>query len=310
MTALRWCLRLPRLRSGHASLSRYCGLVIPRCPPRGRRRSDSWHRRVVPGGHVAASEPTHRGGPARAGQPTPSLGAGLVLFQQTRSRSSTQSVEWVAARSLVTNSGPVVSVASPALASAQGGEAPGVGSSAALDPLALSGGRREDDRINSIPRHPTSGAPPPTVSEGERASATEWFGTTALESIPLPLSRLQYPWRLHVRKGVCVEEILNRTWLRPDLARVCKIHSAGAGPGARLALERLMAEGDGFGYQLLDDLPGDRTFAFSVAEVEFVDRMGAFLFGPGQESPPRFVLSEVAGRYVLPRPYPYSKPRV
>ena len=44
-----------------------------------------------------------------------------------------------------------------------------------------------------------------------------------------------------------------------------------------------------------------------MAEAEFFDRMEAFLFGPAQEGPPRFVLSEVAGLYVLPRSYPYSK---
>ena len=87
-----------------------------------------------------------------------------------------------------------------------------------------------------------------------------------------------------------------------------KIHSASAGLGS--GLERLMAEGDGVGYQLPDDLPGDRKFAFSVAEAEFVERMGAFLSSPGQEGPPRFILSEVAELYVLPRPYLYSKPRI
>ena len=44
--------------------------------------------------------------------------------------------------------------------------------------------------------------------------------------------------------------------------------------------------------------------------MEFLDRMGDFLFGPGQEGPPRFVLFDAGGMYVLPRPYPYSKPRV
>ena len=35
-----------------------------------------------------------------------------------------------------------------------------------------------------------------------------------------------------------------------------------------------------------------------------------FLFGTGQEVPLQFVLSQVGNLYVLPRPYPYSKPRL
>lgn len=41
-----------------------------------------------------------------------------------------------------------------------------------------------------------------------------------------------------------------------------------------------------------------------------MDGMGWFLFGPGQDSSRIFILSDLTGLYVLPRPYVYSKPRV
>ena len=71
-----------------------------------------------------------------------------------------------------------------------------------------------------------------------------------------------------------------------------------------------MAEGADVGYQLPDELPGDRTFAYSVAGVIYVDRMGALLVGSAQGDPRRFVLSGVAGMYVSPRPYAFTKRHV
>ena len=42
----------------------------------------------------------------------------------------------------------------------------------------------------------------------------------------------------------------------------------------------------------------------------YVDRMGWFLFGPGQNGLYRFIPLEVTELYVLPRPYVYAKPAV
>ena len=41
-----------------------------------------------------------------------------------------------------------------------------------------------------------------------------------------------------------------------------------------------MNEGEGVGYQVPDELGGDRTFAFPTVEVEYVEKMGMYLFGP------------------------------
>ena len=57
-------------------------------------------------------------------------------------------------------------------------------------------------------------------------------------------------------------------------------------------------------------MAGDRTFAYSIAEVLYVDRMGSFLSQSGQADPRRFVLREVAGLYVSPRPYAFTRPGV
>ena len=81
--------------------------------------------------------------------------------------------------------------------------------------------------------------------------------------------------------------MISSAWLRPDLIRVYKVYEAGGSEEASSALCRLMAEGAGVGYQLSDELPGDRTFAYSVAEVIYVERMGArTLGGVGAGRPP------------------------
>ena len=82
-----------------------------------------------------------------------------------------------------------------------------------------------------------------------------------------------------VATGITIAEVISSAWLRPDLARVYKLYEAGGSEEASSTLCRLMAEGAGVGYQLPDELPGDRTFAYSVAEVIYVERMGALLVG-------------------------------
>ena len=79
---------------------------------------------------------------------------------------------------------------------------------------------------------------------------------------------------------------------------------------ATSALDRLLAEGEDSAYQVPDEIPGDRTFAFSPAEAEYVDVMASALFGGFRRGPAPFVLSEIVGLYVSPRPYGYSKARV
>ena len=142
---------------------------------------------------------------------------------------------------------------------------------------------------------------------GGFGSCTDWFGESCEGSVPLPLSRLQYPWGRHARSGVTVAELLARPGLRPDLLRIRRIHEAGLVDESMSALRRLMAEGGCIPYQIPDAIPVDRTFAYSLAEVEYVDRMATFLFGRDRSGPRRFILSEVAGLYVSPRPYAYAK---
>ena len=99
-----------------------------------------------------------------------------------------------------------------------------------------------------------------------------------------------------------MDELLSKVSLRPDLLRIRTIYEGGHSEEASLALERLLAEGDGVPYQLPDEIPGDRTFAFSVEEVEYVDHMSTYLFLRGPRGPPRFVLPEIMRLYVSPCP--------
>ena len=104
--------------------------------------------------------------------------------------------------------------------------------------------------------------------------------------------------------------MISSAWLRPDLARVYKVYKAGGSEEASSDLCRLIAEGAGVGYKLPDELPADRTFAYSVAEVIYVDHMGALMVRSAQVDPRCFVLSGVAGLYVMPRPYAFTTPHV
>lgn len=98
-----------------------------------------------------------------------------------------------------------------------------------------------------------------------------------------------------------------RACLRPDMARVLMVSNAGGVEEASSALNRLMAEVGGPGYQLHDEIPGDRTLAYSAAEVAHVDQMGSILFHKGNIDPRRFVLSEEAELLVFSRLYAFSK---
>lgn len=98
--------------------------------------------------------------------------------------------------------------------------------------------------------------------------------------------------------------------MRPDFVRILKIRAAGLIDQAAAALVRLMAEGDGAGYQIPSEIPCDRLFAYSVAEAEYVDRMASALFVADRGGSQRFVLGEVAELYVCLRPYALSKPLV
>ena len=161
------------------------------------------------------------------------------------------------------------------------------------------------------PGPPTEGIVPGQDEEVEgAASVTRWFGSSRERSLPLPLSRLLYPGRRHARTGVTVSELLTRACLRPDLLRIRRIHEAGLVTEATSALDRLLAEGEDSAYQVPDEIPGDRTFAFSPAEAEYVDVMASALFGGFRRGPAPFALSEIVGLYVSPRPYAYSKARV
>ena len=138
----------------------------------------------------------------------------------------------------------------------------------------------------------------------------EWFGVPLERSTPLPLDRLKFPWCRYARSGITVGELLARETLRPDLLRVRRVYEAGRGEEASLMLGRLLAEGDGAAYQTPAAIVGDRSFAYSLAEVEYVDPMADYLLDRDQTSPREFVLSTVAGLYVSPRPFAYAKARV
>ena len=75
------------------------------------------------------------------------------------------------------------------------------------------------------------------------------------------------------------------------------------------SLGRILAEGEGSAYQVPDEIHGDRTFAFSPAEAEYVDGLASVLSGRVQRGPEPYVLSGIAGLYVSPRPYAYFKAR-
>ena len=138
-------------------------------------------------------------------------------------------------------------------------------------------------------------------------SKTELFGTAADPSAPLSPNGLHFSWARHAHTGVTVSKILLRTELRPDLARVRKISEAGLVEQASAALARLMAEGAGAGYQVPDKIRRDRTFVYSITEVEYVDRMDSAILCLGGGGSSKFVLATVAGLYVCPQQYVFSK---
>ena len=142
------------------------------------------------------------------------------------------------------------------------------------------------------------------------SAPTQLFGLVMERSVPLPIHRMQYARQKHARSGVTVAELLSRACLRPDLVRIRRIHEEDPVDEASFALRRLIAEGGGVAYQIPDGISSDRTFAYSAEEAEYIDRMAVHLFRGGPGDPNRFVLPEVKGLYVCPRPYTYSKPLV
>ena len=106
-----------------------------------------------------------------------------------------------------------------------------------------------------------------------------------------------------------VSELLTRACLRPNLLRICRVHEAGLA-GKEASSLSLLAEGQGSPYQVPNEVPGDRTFAFSPAEAPYMDGMASALFCRVQRGLGPFVLSVIAGLYVSPRLYAYCKARV
>ena len=233
-------------------------------------------------------------------------------FQKTRpSRHSTVSVELVPTapeqvRGCVDNS--VAGPGEPGTVGAHAPPSPG----SCQDPVGSTGAAPH--LPNTSPLESPLESPRVVVGTPEetRRSAvyglTELFGVALPRAVPLPLDLLRFPWPLHARTGVTVSEISARAELRPDFARIRKIRAVGLIEQASSALVRLMSEGDGVGYQIAEEIRCDRTFPYSVWEVEYVDRMASSLFGAGQKNPSRFVLSEIKSLYVCPRPYLYTKP--
>ena len=139
---------------------------------------------------------------------------------------------------------------------------------------------------------------------------TQRFGTAMTSSMPLPVGRLRLPWRRYARAGIILAELLSRDSLRPDLMRVRRVYEAGRVAEAGLVLARLTGEGGGVPYQIPDAIPCDRTFAYNIGEVFYVDCMAKHPVGRAPVAPRRFILSEVEELYVSPHPYAYSKARV
>ena len=160
----------------------------------------------------------------------------------------------------------------------------------------------------SCPRHGSPPEPSPDIGRVDQETAlttTQWLGVPLEQSTPLPLGRLWYAWRRYTRSGITVGEVLSQVPVRPDLLRIRQIYGKGLTEEASLALGRLLAEGTGAPYQLPDEIPSDRTFAYSIEEVEYVDRMATYTFHLNRWCPQWFVLAEVVGLYVSPRPYAY-----
>ena len=154
-----------------------------------------------------------------------------------------------------------------------------------------------------------SGSPPePSLDIGhvdqEAALTTKQFLGVPLEwSTPLTLGRLRYAWRRYARSGITVGEVLSQVRVHPVLVCIRHIYAEGLTEEASLALGSLLAEGTGAPYQLPDQNPSDRTFAYIMEEVETVDRMATYVLHSAPRGPQRFVLAEVAGLYVSHRPY-------
>ena len=98
-------------------------------------------------------------------------------------------------------------------------------------------------------------------------------------SMPLPVEQLRFPWRRYARAGITLAELLSRDSLRPDLMRVRRVYEAGRVDEAGLVLARLTGEGGGVPYQIPDAIPFDRTFAYNIGDVFYVDRMAEHLVG-------------------------------
>ena len=149
----------------------------------------------------------------------------------------------------------------------------------------------------------------PSSAGEEENAGTRWFGSPLERSAPLPVERLRFPWRRFACLGVAMNELLSRERLRPDLLRVRRVYEAGGTEEALLMLGRLTADGVGAAYQIPDAIHSERTFAYSTAEVDYVDQMASYLSDPDRRDPHRFILAAMPGLYVSPRPYAYSRAR-
>ena len=141
-------------------------------------------------------------------------------------------------------------------------------------------------------------------------SVTRRFGRSWEGFVTLSLGQLRFPWHRYARTGVTVSELLTRTCFRPDLRGIRRAYEAGLAEEAVSSVGRLLAEGEGGAYQVPDEIPGDRIFAFRSAEAEYVHGMASVLFGKVQRVPEPFMLPGIAGLYISPCPYAYSKARV
>ena len=255
---------------------------------------------------MAPASTSPDGGLSSASPPgaPPESSSALGPFQASRpSRASTISAE-LTAPPTTANEASVPPGAGPPPSATAAVPAP------AGDPYTALASQREGAWLTYQPRLGSYAACGSHRCPGSPSTPTQLFGSAMERSVPLRLHRLQYDWQQYARSGVTVAELLSRPCLRPDLVRIQRIHEAGLVDEASFALRRLLKEGGGVAYQIPDGISSDRTFAYSIEEAEYVDRMAFHLFREGPWDLNRFVLPEDKGLYVCPCPYPYSKPLV
>ena len=159
----------------------------------------------------------------------------------------------------------------------------------------------------AVPGYPYEGVEP-TSSLERFASSSKWLGRANAEGPPLCKDTLSYEWETFPRTDVSLSEVLAVVRPRLDLRRFQLLAERSVPEAVAPAWKTFF--GRGHAYQVPEEIPCDRTFAFSVEEVAYVDKAARLLFGTIGPVSDVFPLSEIVGLHTHPCPTWYPDTRL